>query len=420
MGVIKRLFGIEEKRDDEVQITPELDSALLRAFIDSEVVNRNIAMEIPTIASAVNLISSMVANINYKLYKYDEKKRLTEVEDRRVNILNKSTGDLLNGYEMKRAFVQDYLLNGNGYIYIEKLRNEVISLRYVDEINVSVTKNCDPIFKKALFIINGGQYEPYEFITITRNSTDGVTGKGICQENKLVTRLINNMLKMLNNNVSAGGAKKGFLKVANRSLNKESFEKLKEDFKKLYSNESYRVIALNEGVEFEDATESSTDMQLQELYSGIGEDVGEILQVPENIKNNKANDEEFRNWFKVCILPIANEIVASLNENLLLESEKNDYFWRADTSEIENGDLKHQLEAYKLALDSNAMQLDEVREKIGLPPRGFNYIKIGLDSVLIDPDKNIIYTPNTNAIQNMNDINKQIGETNNKLKGDES
>lgn len=404
MGFITRLFGAE-KRADEVQMTPELDSTLLRAMLDGEIVNRNIAMGIPSIAAAVNLISSMVANINYKLYRYDEKKRLIEVNDSRVSILNKNTGDLLNGYEMKRAFVQDYLLQGNGYIYIEKWRNDVESLRYVDEACVSVLKNSDPIFKSALFMVNGARYEPYNFITITRNSLDGVTGKGLCQENKLVTRLVNNMLKMMNNNVSSGGGKKGFLR-ADRVLDRDSLDRLKEDFRKMYSNEGNNVVVLNKGLVFDPATESSTDMQLQELYSGISEDVSEILQVPENIKNNKANDEEFRNWFKVCILPIANEIVASLNENMLLESEKNDYFWRADTSEIENGDLKHQLEAYKVALECNAMQLDEVREKLGFPPMGFNYLKIGLDSVLIDPEKNLIYTPNTNAIQNMDSISK--------------
>ena len=418
MSIIKKLFGIEE-RAEEVQVTPELDSALLRAFIESDVINRNIAMGIPAIAAAVNLISSMVANINFKLYKFDDNKRLIEVEDKRVSIFNKNTGDLLNSYEMKRAFVQDYLIEGNGYIYIDKWRNDVESLRYVDENYVSVMKNTDPIFKSAVFMVQGREYKPYDFITITRNSVDGVTGRGLCQENKLVTRLVNNMLKMLNNNVSAGGAKKGFLK-SERVLNDDSLDKLKEDFRKMYSNEGNNVIVLNKGLEFEDAAESSTDMQLQELYDGVSEDVSEILQVPENIKNNKASDEEFRNWFKVCILPIANEIVASLNENLLLESEKNDYFWRADTSEIENGDLKHQLEAYKIGLDCNAMQLDEVREKIGLPPVGFNYIKIGLDSVLIDPEKNIIYTPNTNVMQDMNDINKQLGGTNNVLKEGES
>ena len=91
---------------------------------------------------------------------------------------------------------------------------------------------------------------------------------------------------------------------------------------------------------------------------------------------------------------------------MLLEREKGTYFWKAYTSELENGDLKSMFEAYSIALTGNIMQLDEVREKMGLPPLGFNYIKLGLDTVLIDPDKNIVYTPNTNMVQNFKETQK--------------
>lgn len=94
----------------------------------------------------------------------------------------------------------------------------------------------------------------------------------------------------------------------------------------------------------------------------------------------------------------------------MLENEKDKYFWKADLSDIENGDLKSMFEAYKLALDSNILQLDEVRKKIGQPPLGFNYIKLGLDSVLMDTENGIIYTPNTNQKTTMQEIEKVTNE----------
>ena len=44
------------------------------------------------------------------------------------------------------------------------------------------------------------------------------------------------------------------------------------------------------------------------------------------------------------------------------------------------------------------MQLDEVRALEDLPPLGFNYIKLGLNDVLLDTKSGKVYTPNTNAM----------------------
>ncbi len=408
MKLFNRLLGKEERSDGENIV----DNGALKAFLNNEVLNKDIAMGIPAIASAVNLISSVAANVNYKLYSYNSEGKLIEEDDYRVNILNKNTGDLLNGYEMKKAFVRDYLLEGNGFIYKNTEGNRIVSLHYVAKKNVSVIKNYDPIFKKAIFMVNERQLYPYNFITIARNTDDGVTGKGLLQENNLVIKVINNMLNMLNANTASGGVKKGFLK-SQRKMEESAFNKLKADFEQMYSNTNTKAIILNNGVEWQPANETSTEMQLQELYDGVSEDAGEILQVPENIKNGKASDEEYRNWFKNCIIPILTEVTAALNETMLLEYEKNNYFWKADTSELENGDIKNMFEAYEVALRSNIMQLDEAREKFGLPPVGFNYIKLGLDTVLIDTEKGTIYTPNTNMMQDMNDISNTIDNNSN-------
>ena len=36
-------------------------------------------------------------------------------------MLNGDTHDTLDGFQMKKAFIIDYLLDGNGYIYIKKM-----------------------------------------------------------------------------------------------------------------------------------------------------------------------------------------------------------------------------------------------------------------------------------------------------------
>ena len=86
----------------------------------------------------------------------------------------------------------------------------------------------------------------------------------------------------------------------------------------------------------------------------------------------------------------------ALNRNLLLESEKGKMYFAFDTTELLKGDMLKRYQAYQIALQSNFMQIDEVRYKEDLPKLGFNYVKLGLQDVLLDVKSGTVYTPNTN------------------------
>ena len=58
--------------------------------------------------------------------------------------------------------------------------------------------------------------------------------------------------------------------------------------------------------------------------------------------------------------------------------------------------MKERFEAYKAALESNFMQIDEVRFAEDMEPLGLSWIRLGLQDVLYDPKTKTIYTPNTN------------------------
>lgn len=84
-----------------------------------------------------------------------------------------------------------------------------------------------------------------------------------------------------------------------------------------------------------------------------------------------------------------------------MESEKGKYYFAFDTRELTRGDINQRYNAYATALSQNFMQLDEVRAMEDLPPLGVNFVKLGLNDVLLDPKTGQIYTPNTNAYAQM-------------------
>lgn len=76
-------------------------------------------------------------------------------------------------------------------------------------------------------------------------------------------------------------------------------------------------------------------------------------------------------------------------------------FFSFDTTDLVKGDIEKRFGAYKIAIDSGFMQIDEVREKEKLPAFGLDFIKLGLQDVLYSPSSKTVYTPNTDKTSKM-------------------
>ena len=48
--------------------------------------------------------------------------------------------------------------------YINRMRNDVKSLHYVDYQHIAVNKNTDPIYKKAVIQVNGENYQGFSIL----------------------------------------------------------------------------------------------------------------------------------------------------------------------------------------------------------------------------------------------------------------
>ena len=115
----------------------KIDDIVLKALMQNEEIDREKAMSLPCVYKAVDFICDTVAMIPIKLYqetidKQTNRKKVKEIEDYRVNLLNDDTKDTLTGFQFKRNITEDYLLGKGGYAYINRNRNKIISLNYVE------------------------------------------------------------------------------------------------------------------------------------------------------------------------------------------------------------------------------------------------------------------------------------------------
>ena len=394
MGFIDRL----RKRERAEPFLPEnnVDDVLLRALIRGEPITREQAMTVPAVSGAVDLIAGMIASMPVKLYKRIGRDVKEITDDTRTRMLNGDTQDTLNGYELKKNMVEDYLMGRGGYCFIDRKRNNVRGLYYVDNIFIAVMRNFKPIYKDFVILVEGKQFYPWQFIRLLRNSRFGDEGVGLTAEvGKALETAYNTMLYQLGL-VKNGGNKRGFLKSKNK-LDKTSMDALKAAWRNLYANNEESVVILNNGLEFQEASNNSVEMQLDENKKTLQSEIDKIFHI---------HSDDFWVTFKEAIYPILKAFEAALNRDLLLEKEKSDHFFEFDVKEIVKANILERYQAYKLAKESGFMLVNEIRQNENLNAiPGLNVLNVGLGAVLYDADTQTYYTPNTGTATDLTQEN---------------
>ena len=415
MGILNNIF----RRDDQSataqeSTTPaaspqpdtEVSDVLLNALIKGEPITRQQAMTIPAVSAAVDFISGTIASMPVKLYwlKEDENgKKYVESrdDDLRVKRLNLDTGDTLDGYQMKKAIVEDYLMGRGGYAYIQRgeRSNDVGGLYYVQDDYVTVIWNPDPIFKKRKLFVYDKEYELFDFIKLLRNSKDGAEGTGLTSEVSTALETAYNTLVYQLSAAKSGGNKKGFIKSTKR-LGQNEVDVLKAAWRNMYANKGESVVVLNNGLEFQEASNSATEMQLDQNKKTLTDEINLIFHY---------YPDDYYRTFKEAIYPIIKAFEVALNHDLLLESEKGTKFFEFDVKEALRVNIKERYESYKLAKETGFLTINEIRRAENLDRiEGMDVVNVGLSAVLYDVNTHQYYTPNTNAIQDMDKIQKEI------------
>lgn len=398
-------FHMRADPEPEKTETESNEDALLQASLADDSMTKEQAMNVPAFAACVNKIAETVSTIPIKLYKLTEGNLETVKEDTRVRLLNDDTGDTLDGVQFKRALTRDYLTGKGGYAFVNRTGNRIKSLHYVKENEISFIFSSDPIFKDYDIMIQGARYRPFEFLKFLRNTEDGRSGKSVIDENSEVLSVAYHSLKYEKGLVKTGGNKKGFVKSP-KKLSEGAITALRKAWRRLYQNNTENVVILNEGLEFQEASNTSVEMQLNENKKTNSDEICKLFNMPPAMINGGATEEDKTNFVQYCLNPILKEFECALNRDLLLESEKGSYYFAVDTSELTKGDIEKRFRAYEIASKNGFLQTDEIRIKENYPPLGLDFVRLGLNDVLYDPKTNQFYVPNMNQTGGLTSIQK--------------
>lgn len=391
----RRSDATPETRDNAAGDTPS--DVLLTTLIRGGNITREQVLTIPAVAANIDFIANSVASMPVKLFKYKQGK-VEEVEgDSRTRLLNCDTGDTLDAFQMKKALVTDYFLGKGGYCYIQKYRNNVTGLYYIEDEYVVVNYNFEPIYKDYFIYVGKNRYKPYDFIKLLRNTKTGAYGVPITEElsTALETAYQTQLYQL--GLVKTGGNKRGFLK-AERKLGQPEIDALKAAWRNLYANNTESVVVLNNGIDFKEAANTSVEMQLNESIETLKNQIDNIFHI----------SDDFNNTFKFAIYPIVKAFETALNRDLLLEKEKGKYFFEFDVKEIIKASIKERYEVYRMSKECQMTTINERRRMENMNEiEGGDVIDLGLGAVLFDVKNQTYFTPNTATTTDVKTIEEE-------------
>lgn len=379
---IRSLFGIKEKRDNSSIFSSSLSSS---ATSNVYVTSKNVT-EIPMVNANINYIAGRIAPLKVKLYKKEDGKIVEIKGDVRTRLMNNDCGGVISAYNTKFNMIKDYLIQGRSHIFVERKGLKINSLRYVNPSDVMIMGNNDPIFKEVQYSVMGKPYKDFDFITLA-NTTDGVTFSGLINQNKT---LLESAMYMLNNNkVSAknSNAPKGIIE-SDIPLGQEELDALKSSWRKFVNSGTEQSFVLNQGLHFQNVGGNNQQNQIVEQQNLIDKQICALFGTSIELINGTASQEVEKAFIRAKLIPLLDKIIEEYNRVLLLETEKLDgYFFAFDLSEIsKDASMKDRMEAYKVGLESNILDINTVREIENLPriPNLDNVLKMNLSDVLFN------------------------------------
>lgn len=413
MSWVKSLFGYEVREEQVLNENSFIDTAddidlNLPSYDATTRVTRQQALSVPAVASALFLISGIIAGIPVRMYKREGNTIAEILDDERIKLLNIETNSILGAYETKQAMINDLIMEGACYCYIGKNGNSAESLQYLPKHRVSLLDNGKLIDRQIYYLVDGNYYDNFNIMSAVRNCSDGVHGRGLLDDNAMHISSMYNAL-VYENGVISKGVRKGFLKSEGR-LTVKALDALKKAWRYMTSKlGTSDVIVLNKGITFESADSTAVENQLNESKQTNADLIYKIFGFTDK---TFIDEKAFNIFVKTTIMPIVNCFIEAINRSLLLETEKGSYYFSLDMNDLLKADMLTRFNAYKTALESNWINVDEIRKREDLSPMGIDFVSMNLANVFYYPKTKKVYTPNTGAFGDLTTLKAEKGGEN--------
>ena len=312
---------------------------------------------------ATNLISSQTAAFPLGKFKRLRSGDVKEIFDDSVRLVTRKTNRVMRSFIWREAMQANALVNGNGYSFIEKTNDgKPVALKLLDPVNMQPQTDGETVVYKYVDRV----FDSSQVFHIPGLSFDGIKGRAvldIAAESMGVGLAMQKYSALMFKN----GAKQTGVLMHPQQLSTTAREGLRKSFDKKLKGEEGGTMILDEGMKWIPTGIPPDQAQLLQSKQFSVQEIARWFGVPPHLLFEESRStfnnisEQGIEFVRYTLTQWVTRWEAELNEKLLLEDEKESYFWKFNMNSLMRGSLKDRMEAYRTGLDLGIYNIDEVR-----------------------------------------------------------
>lgn len=335
-------------------------------------------LDIPTFYRCVEMISGSIAQMPIEVL--DKKRKqvahaLDEVFEEPTNLLTK--------YELMHQLMQSTLLNGNGFMHIERASDgHVVGLRWLESTHVSIY--YVPTINKLAYEcvdVGTGLIDPMDMVHLKFMSYDGINGQGadkIGSKAIGLARATDDAARAyFDNNCNING-----IIAVHSAINEKQRADIKETWKDTYTTKGGGIAVLGGNMDFQPVSSKPNDSQMVESRQQNTLEVCRLFGINPvlvgcNTGATFSNFETAQNEFVVrTLMPYTAMIEAEFTKKLLTSRDKGRRVC-LDESCLLRADKAAESSYYTQLCTNGILTINEARQQLGYEPvKGGDDIRI--------------------------------------------
>jgi HK97 family phage portal protein len=332
-------------------------------------INAHTALNLSTVYRCVEILSNSVAQLPILPYVEQGGNRRVMVEHPTYAVL-KNPARNLSKYMFFKMLIQDMLLKGNAYAYIERdATNKVVQLLYIPAEYVSINWDFN-LFHDVTYVVAGFNriVEHKDMLHLVNFSNDGIHGESTIyyanQSLQISTESEQSANDALHSSVT------GLLSVESQ-LASDQVKAAKKAWTKNVTDEG-SIAVLSGGWKFQPLSMNAHDAQLIESRKFNAVDISRWFGVPttklginEGISYNGIEGENLA-FLSDTLSPLLQKVEIELERKLYSEYERQTIDVKFDVSNILRIDMKSKAEYYRTMFNIGALTINEIRRELDM------------------------------------------------------
>ena len=330
------------------------------------------ALRSSDIFTAVTTLAKDISKLDIRI----QENGVYREKDYLEHLINKKPNNIYNGTQLKFIVMMSALLNGKGYIMIERNPLEQVNALYHVQTSRVQLKEDD----KGNFyyeVNNNGQTLEVDYkdmIVIMPYTTDGVnaiTALASLQDD------INNQQfgkKFFTNFFANGSSAGSVLKLKDGKLSPEARAKVKQKWQESNSGEDSvnSVIVLDETMEFEQLEINTDILDIINKNTASTRAIAKAFGLPLNKLGLELTNTSLQDTLNDYLLNTLGSYMkvwtSELDFKLVNDKDKYSKSFVFDTTAFRTIDWQQHVETLNTQLEKGGITLDEYRQGLGLPP----------------------------------------------------